>query len=58
VLGLLLLALCAGSVACGRYGPPVRAEEYREKEKEKREAEAARRRQSPESQNEPLPAAP
>jgi hypothetical protein len=55
---LLLAALCASAAACGRYGPPIRAEEYRERDKQEQAAEAERRRQSPQSTNEPLPAAP
>jgi hypothetical protein len=42
---LLLAALAGGALAaCGHYGPPLRAEEYREKQKAER-AEKQRRRQ-------------
>jgi hypothetical protein len=56
----LLLALVGGTLAagCGRYGPPVRAEQYRAADKEQQKREAERRKGSPEEQNEPLPAAP
>jgi predicted small lipoprotein YifL len=36
---LLVLAMASGLAACGRYGPPVRAEQYREKERAERAAE-------------------
>ena len=53
----LLLWLGASSFAagCGHYGPPVRAEEYREKEKQKEAEKAKKPDQSPESTNQPLP---
>ncbi len=58
----MLVALgCAAALdlACGRYGPPVRAREYREQETERRRAEEQRQKGStPESRNEPLPAPP
>ena len=46
---VLLLAALAGSAlaACGHYGPPLRAEQYREKEKaEKAEKQLRRQQQS------------
>ena len=58
-IGIVLGALLAGGLtACGRYGPPVRAEEYREAQKQKKAEEAARKKKSPEETNEPLPASP
>jgi hypothetical protein len=49
----------AGLLACGRYGSPIRAEEYRLQEKEEARAAAERKaRTSPEERNDPLPAAP
>jgi hypothetical protein len=56
---LLLAALGSGVAACGRYGAPIRAEEYREQDKDK--ARAARERAektSPQERNDPLPEAP
>jgi hypothetical protein len=56
---LVALGCGAGALACGHYGPPVRAREYREKQEEKSRAEAQRQQGStPESRNEPLPAPP
>jgi hypothetical protein len=57
---LLALSLgAAGALACGHYGPPVRAREYREKEQEQTRAEEQREKGStPESRNDPLPSAP
>jgi hypothetical protein len=59
---MLLVALAsagAGLLACGRYGSPIRAEEYRLQEKEEARAAAERKaRTSPEERNDPLPAAP
>lgn len=60
--GMLLAALaCAGTglAGCGRYGAPLRAQEYRDAEKKEAEAAAQRRqRTSPQERNEPLPEAP
>jgi hypothetical protein len=57
--GVGLLLLLGMGTACGRYGPPVRAQEYRDAERAAREAEQQRQRETtPESRNEPLPAAP
>jgi predicted small lipoprotein YifL len=59
MLLLALLAALGGSLAaCGRYGPPVRAEEYRIKDEEKAKAAKQRGEQSPQERNEPIPAAP
>jgi hypothetical protein len=58
---MLLLIGCAaaGDLACGHYGPPLRAREYREAEKEKQAQGAQREKDStPQSRNEPLPQAP
>jgi hypothetical protein len=55
----LLAALGGGLAGCGRYGPPVRAEEYRERDEER--ARAAKQREettSPQERNDPLPEAP
>lgn len=58
-IGIALAAFLAGGLsACGRYGPPVRAEEYQAKQKEKRQEEAERRKKSPQETNEPPPEAP
>jgi hypothetical protein len=52
-----LLALAAA--ACGRYGPPLRAEQYRAQEQAQREAEQKRLRETtPQERNDPLPASP
>jgi hypothetical protein len=59
--GMLLAIACgaAGGLACGHYGPPVRAEEYREAQKKEEAArEQSRKESTPQSRNEPLPAAP
>ena len=56
---LLLAALGAGAAACGRYGEPVRAEEYQKADEEKARIRAEHRKQtSPQERNEPIPAAP
>jgi hypothetical protein len=58
-LGVLGLLVVLGAASCGRYGPPVRAEQYREKDRTKQEAQQQREKETtPESRNEPLPAAP
>jgi hypothetical protein len=56
LIGTLLLAL--GAAACGRYGPPVRAEEYREADKQKEAARVEEEKKSDQERNEPLPASP
>ena len=56
---VLLAALGGGLAGCGRYGTPVRAEEYRQQDEER--ARAAKEREettSPQERNDPLPAAP
>jgi hypothetical protein len=56
---LLLAALGAGTAACGRYGSPVRAEEYEKKDREAARARAERQKQTtPQERNDPMPAAP
>ena len=56
---LLLASLGGGAAACGRYGPPVRAEEYQQAERDKARAKAEHdAKTSPQERNEPLPAAP
>ena len=56
---LLLAALGAGAAACGRYGPPVRAEEFEKADREAARAKAQREKQSsPQERNDPMPAAP
>jgi hypothetical protein len=56
---LLLAALGAGAAACGRYGSPVRAEEYQQKDRDAARARAEREKQtSPQERNDPMPAAP
>ena len=56
---LLLAALGAGAAACGRYGPPVRAEEYEKKDREAARVKAEKQKQtSPQERNEPMPSAP
>jgi hypothetical protein len=56
---LLLAAFGAGAAACGRYGPPVRAEEYQKKDEEKARERAEReKRTTPQERNEPLPPSP
>jgi hypothetical protein len=57
---LLLAALGAGAATgCGRYGPPVRAEEYEKKDREAARAKAEREKQTtPQERNEPLPPSP
>jgi hypothetical protein len=54
-IGILLCVLASG---CGRYGPPVRAEEYRAAQKERDAAKAAQEKKSDEERNEPLPPSP
>jgi hypothetical protein len=56
----LVLALVGATLAagCGRYGPPLRAEQYRAGEKERQDRETERRKGSPEERNEPMPASP
>jgi hypothetical protein len=56
---LLLAALGGAATACGRYGPPVRAEEYQKADEERARARAEREKQtSPQERNDPIPAAP
>jgi hypothetical protein len=56
---LLLAALGGAATACGRYGPPVRAEEYQKADEERARAEAERQKQTtPQERNDPIPAAP
>ena len=56
---LLLASLGAGAAACGRYGSPVRAEEYEKADREAARAKAERQKQtSPQERNDPLPAPP
>jgi hypothetical protein len=56
---MALVCLGSGLLACGRYGPPIRAEEYRQAEEEEARAAAERRKQTtPQERNEPLPPAP
>jgi len=56
---LLLAALGAGAAACGRYGSPVRAEEYEKADREAERLKAERQKQTtPQERNDPMPAAP
>jgi hypothetical protein len=56
---LLLLTALGASAACGRYGPPVRSEQYKLEDQERERARAERlKNTSPQERNEPLPAAP
>lgn len=57
VLLALAAAAAGGSIACGRYGTPLRAEVYRDAEDARAHAEAQERQKSPEERNEPLPKA-
>jgi predicted small lipoprotein YifL len=52
---LLVLVLAAG---CGRYGPPVRAEEYRAADKAKEQARQEENKKNKSERNEPLPPSP
>jgi hypothetical protein len=56
---LLLAALGAGGVACGRYGSPERDPIYQKQDQEAARARAERRKAtSPQERNDPLPPAP
>lgn len=56
---LLLAALGAGAAACGRYGSPVRSEEYEKADREAERLKAERQKQTtPQERNDPMPSAP
>ena len=55
LVGILLLFLGA---ACGRYGPPIRAQEYRDAEKEKEAARLEEKKKSDQETNAPMPPSP
>jgi hypothetical protein len=55
------LGASLAAAGCGRYGPPVRAEEYQKQQEAADQAAQERRRAkkpSPESTNEPIPSLP
>jgi hypothetical protein len=54
-IGMLLLVLAAG---CGRYGTPIRAQEYREADKAKEKARQEQNEKNKSERNEPLPPSP
>jgi hypothetical protein len=55
LVGTLLLVLASG---CGRYGPPIRAQEYRDAEKERANARQKEREKSDQETNAPIPPSP
>jgi predicted small lipoprotein YifL len=55
---LLLLLVLATTSACGRYGPPLRAQEYRDAQKARDEARRKESEKSDQERNEPLPYSP
>jgi predicted small lipoprotein YifL len=56
LVGILLLVLTA--TACGRYGPPERAPEYRDAQKAKEQARQEQNKKNKSERNEPLPPSP
>lgn len=56
LVGILLLSLAAA--ACGRYGPPLRAQEYRDAQKERDQARQKEAEKSDQETNAPMPPSP
>ena len=56
LVGILLLSL--GTAACGRYGPPLRAQEYRDAEKARAQARQEEAEKSDQETNAPMPPSP
>jgi predicted small lipoprotein YifL len=56
LVGILLLSLAAA--ACGRYGPPLRAQEYRDAQKERDAARQKEAEKSDQETNAPMPPSP
>jgi hypothetical protein len=56
LVGMVVLAL--GASACGRYGPPVRAQEYRDAEKAREQARQEEKKKSDQETNAPMPPSP
>jgi hypothetical protein len=56
---LLLVSLGGGAAACGRYGAPVRAEEYQQADRDKARAKKEHdAKTTPQERNDPIPEAP
>ena len=56
LVGMMVLVL--GASACGRYGPPLRAQEYRDAEKERAAAKQKEAEKSDQETNAPMPPSP